>query len=67
MARSQTLVGPITGQRNGQAHFTVRNDGPLLHQDEVDRHYEPFRRHGTERTATNEVLCLACASFKPSP
>ena len=40
-----------TGVVDGRARLQVANSGPVVPADEVDDLWEPFRRHGTARTA----------------
>jgi signal transduction histidine kinase len=42
-----------TGTRHGRTTLLVANSGPVLAADHVPALFEPFRREGTERTATN--------------
>jgi len=39
-----------TATRDGRAAVSVRNTGPVVPADHVDRFYLPFQRLGTERT-----------------
>jgi signal transduction histidine kinase len=39
-----------TATRDGQAAVTVRNTGPVIPAQELDRLFQPFQRLGTERT-----------------
>ena len=44
-------VSAATGTTDGLAWLVVANSGPVLREDEVEPLFEPFRRHGTARTA----------------
>jgi signal transduction histidine kinase len=44
------LVEIATTASAGSASISVRNTGPLIAPDEVDRLFQPFRRLGAERT-----------------
>lgn len=40
-----------TGTVDGRARLEVSNSGPVIAAEEVPGLFEPFRRHGTARTA----------------
>ena len=49
-----------TGTVGGRARLSVESTGPVIHPDEVEHLFEPFRRSGTARTArTGAGLGLA--------
>ncbi len=54
-------VSISTGTRDGQARVSVRNSGPLVPAESLDRLFQPFQRLGAERTqrSTGHGLGLA--------
>ena len=54
-------VEVITATRNGSATLTVRNSGPVIPDDAIDRLFEPFQRlsHGHIRRSDGHGLGLA--------
>ena len=44
-----------TGTHGGQAVLTVRNSGPQVPPDQVERLFEPFQRLGASRTGSGQA------------
>jgi signal transduction histidine kinase len=49
----------ITTTVDGQARLTVRNTGPVVPPEELERLFEPFQRLGRQRVGDGHGLGLA--------